>query len=271
VCGFDLGSCTRTAGAPLGAAPAYGLSRLKPQTPRREVRGERRAPLACAHGLGKEARPLLAKRLGLGTDERVAARLLAVRRPAASVKARRRQARAGAQPRGDTPARAPLPLRAWNLFLPKVAGTVWTAPPLGKASALSGQVEGVFKAWKSPLPLATLTTTTKPRTLGELYGRRLLSVVTFALGPTLRATVWQPPREVRLVKLVRHFPAGAEQWLRVLFQSPRQLTAFLSQACAAAERLVRKAVRKRGTSAHHLRASLASQVDSFEPTLALAA
>ena len=100
----------------------------------------------------------------------------------------------------------------------------------------------------------------------------LLIVVTFALCPTLRATVWQKQqREVSLVKLVRHFQAGAEQWLRVLFQSPRQLTAFLSQACAAAERLVRKAVRKRRTSAQHLRASLASQVDSFEPTLALAA
>jgi hypothetical protein len=41
--------------------------------------------------------------------------------------------------------------------------------------------------------------------------------------------------------------------------------------CAAAARLVRKAVRKRRTSAQRLRESLGSQDDFFEPTLALAA
>ena len=87
-----------------------------------------------------------------------------------------------------------------------------------------------------------------------------------------RPWVWQKqPREVSLVKLVRHFQAGAEQWFRVLFQSPPQLTTFLSQVCAAAERLVRKEVRTRRTSAQRLRDSLGPQVDFFEPALALAA
>jgi hypothetical protein len=130
----------------------------------------------------------------------------------------------------------------------------------------------VFKAWKSHLHLATLPTTTKNSTLCYLYGRMLLIVVTFALGPTLRATVWQKQqREVSLVKLVRHFQAGAEQWLQVLFPSSQQFTTFLSQACAAAERLVRKAVRNHRTSAQRLRDSLGPQVDFFEPALALAA
>lgn len=53
----------------------------------------------------------------------------------------------------------------------------------------------------------------------------------------MRTTVWQTQqREVSLVKLVRHCQAGAEQWFRVLFQSPHQLAPFLAQACAAAER-----------------------------------
>ena len=100
----------------------------------------------------------------------------------------------------------------------------------------------------------------------------VLIVVTFALCPTLRTPMWQKQhREVSVVKLVRHFQAGAEQWLQVLFQSPQQLTTFLSQACAAAERLVRKAVRNRRTSAQRLRDSLGPQVDFFEPALALAA
>ena len=100
----------------------------------------------------------------------------------------------------------------------------------------------------------------------------LLILLTYALCPTLRATVWQQQqRELSLLKLVRHFQAGADQWLQSLFQSSLQLTAFLSRACAAAERLVRKAVRKRRTRAQRLRDSLGPQLDFFEPALALAA
>ena len=47
--------------------------------------------------------------------------------------------------------------------------------------------------------------------------------------------------------------------------------AFLVRACATAARFVRKAVRKRRTSAHRLRESLGPQADFFEPALALAA
>jgi hypothetical protein len=100
----------------------------------------------------------------------------------------------------------------------------------------------------------------------------LLIVLTSALGSPLRLAVWQQhQRELSLLKLARHFQAGAEQWLRVLFQSSLQLAAFLSQACTAAERLVRKAVRHRRTSAQRLRDNLRLQLDFFEPALALAA
>jgi hypothetical protein len=133
-------------------------------------------------------------------------------------------------------------------------------------------VELVCKAWKSPLPRATLTPTTKTSTLWYLYGRRVLLVLTFALCPTLRAPGWQKrQREVSLVKLVRHFQAGAEPWLQVLLQRAGQLATFRARACATAERLVMKAVRQRRTSAQYLRDSLGPQLDFFEPVLALAA
>jgi hypothetical protein len=79
------------------------------------------------------------------------------------------------------------------------------------------------------------------------------------------------PREVRLLKLGRHCRAGAELGLQALLQTPLQLSAFLARAGAAAERLGRKAVRKRRTSAQRLRDSLGPQVGFFEPALALAA
>jgi hypothetical protein len=132
-------------------------------------------------------------------------------------------------------------------------------------------IELVFRAWKSGLHVATLTTTTKYSTLCYLYGRLLLILLTSALSSPLRVSVWQQHRELSLFKLARHLQANADAWLQHLFRPPLQLTTFLSRLCAAAERLVRKAVRKRRTSAQRLRESLGLQDDFFEPTLALAA
>jgi hypothetical protein len=132
-------------------------------------------------------------------------------------------------------------------------------------------IELVFRGWKSGLHVATLTTTTKYSTLCYLYGRMLLILLTSALSSPLRVTVWQQHRELSVFKFVRHCQAHADHWLHCLFQPPPQLIAFLSRLCATAERLVRKALRKRRTSAQRLRESLGRQGDFFEPALALAA
>jgi hypothetical protein len=132
-------------------------------------------------------------------------------------------------------------------------------------------IELVFKAWKSGRHLAAVTTTTKHSTLCYLYGRLLLILFASALGSPLRASLWQQQRELSLLKLVRHFQAGADQWFQALFRTASQLARLLVRACATAERLVTKELRKRPTSAQLLRTSLDSQNDFFEPTLALAA
>ena len=268
---FDLGYFKLAAFAKIAAAQAYFLSRFNHQTTLREVVGGRTLPLDLPRCLGHDSRALLEKAVLLGTRDQVTARLIAVRMPEAIVNERRRQAHAVAKQRGYTPSQAHLALLAWNLFITNVPATVWPPKTVGIVYTLRWQVELVFKAWKSGLHLATLTSTTKHSTLCYLYGRMLLIVLTFALCPPLRSAVWQQQREVSLLKLVRHFQASADQWLQVLFQSGAQLTRFLARACAAAERLVTKEVRKRPTSAQALRNSLEPQLDFFEPALALAA
>jgi hypothetical protein len=99
----------------------------------------------------------------------------------------------------------------------------------------------------------------------------LLVLLTAALSSPLRVTAWQQHRELSLFKLARYCQASADHWLHRLFQSSSQLRAFLSRLCATAERLVRKAVRKRRTSAQCLRESLGAQGDFFELAVALAA
>lgn len=268
---FDLGYFKLTAFAKIAAAKAYFLSRLNHQTTLREVMGGRPHPLDLASCLVHEKHSVVEKAVVLGAYARVPARLIAVRMPEAVVNERRRQARAVAKKRGYTPSQRHLTLMAWNLFITNVPATVWPPRAVGIAYSLRWQIELVFRAWKSGLHLATLTTTTKHSTLCYLYGRMLLILLTSALSSPLRVTVWQQHRELSLFKLARHFQAGADPWLQNLFQPPLQLVTFLSRLCTTAERLVRKAARKRRTSAQRLRESLGSQVDFFEPALALAA
>jgi hypothetical protein len=268
---FDLGYFKLAAFATIAAAQAYFLSRLNHQTTLREVVGGRQQALDLASCLARETQPVIEKAVVLGAYERVPARLIAIRMPEAIVNERRRQAYAVAKKRGYTPSQAYLTLLAWNLFVTNVPATVWSPQTVGIAYSLRWQVELVFRGWKSGLHVATLTTTTKYSTLCYLYGRMLLILLTSALSSPLRVTVWQHAHELSLFKLVRHCQASAEHWLQCLFQPPLQLNTFLTRLCVTAERLVRKSVRKRPTSAQRLRDSLGAQIDFFEPALALAA
>lgn len=268
---FDLGYFKLAAFATIAAAQAYFLSRLNHQTTLREVVGGRQQSLDLAGCLARETQPVIEKAIVLGAYERVPARLIALRMPETIVNERRRQAYAVAKKRGYTPSQAYLTLLAWNLFVTTVPAPVWSPQTVGIAYSLRWQVELVFRGWKSGLHVATLTTTRKYSTLCYLYGRMLLILLTSALSSPLRVTAWQHARELSLFKLVRHCQASAEHWLQCLFQPPLQLIAFLTRLCATAERLVRKSVRKRPTSAQRLRDSLGAQIDFFEPALALAA
>jgi hypothetical protein len=268
---FDLGSFKLTAFATIAAAQAYFLSRLNHQATVREVVGGRHQALDLATSLAADPRPLVEKAIALGAYERIPVRLVAVRMPEAIVNDRRRHAHVAAKKAGYPPSQAHLTLLAWNLFITNVPATVWATRTVGIAYSLRWQVELVFRGWKSGVHVATITTTTKHSTLCYLYGRMLLILLTSALSSPLRRSVWQHHRELSLFKFVRHCQASAGTWLHCLFRSPRQLSTFLSRLCAAAARLVRKAVRNRRTSAQRLRESLGGQADFFEPTLALAA
>jgi len=268
---FDLGYFKLAAFAKIVAAQAYFLSRLNHQATVREVVGGRHQALDLATSLAHDPRPVVEKPVVLGAYERITTRLIAVRMPESIVNERRRQAYAAAKKAGYTPTQAHLALLAWNLFITNVPATVWTAKTVATAYTLRWQVELVFRGWKSGLHVATLTTTTKHSTLCYLYGRMLLILVTAALSSPLRVAVWQQEWELSLFKLVRHCQATADRWLQCLFQPSSQLVTFLSRLCATAERLVRKAVRNRPTSAQRLRERLGGQDDFFEPALALAA
>jgi len=84
-----------------------------------------------------------------------------------------------------------------------------------------------------------------------------------ALCPPTRATLWlQHQRALSLLKFARHFQALAASWLQAIFQSACELYHFLQRACATAERLAAKALRKRRTTAQILQEDIRLALES---------
>jgi hypothetical protein len=253
---FDLGYFKVKALASLVTAGAYFCCRLNHQTNIYETVAGRVEPVQLAAFLLTVApdRLLLEKAIAIGATERVASRLIAVRRPEAVVNARRRRARKNAKKKGYTPSQAHLTLLSWNLFITNVPPTIWTTATVMKVYPMRWQIELIFKSWKSYLHLAALTTTKEDSTLCYLYGRMLRILFTYALCPQTRATLWvQHQRALSLLKFARHCQAFAASWLHAIFQSACELYRFLQRVCATATRLAAKAARKRRTTAQILR------------------
>jgi hypothetical protein len=123
----DLGDFQVNAWASLATAGAYVFCRLHHQTPLYETVAGRLCPVTRAGFLTTVA-PAIPRReqaISIGANACVAARLMAVRMPEASVNARRSIARKNAKKNGSTPSPSHLELLAWNLFMTKVPYTIW--------------------------------------------------------------------------------------------------------------------------------------------------
>jgi Transposase DDE domain len=180
------------------------------------------------------------------------------------VNERRRIAKKKAKKKGYTPSKSHLELFAWNLFITNVPYTIWKTAAVIKAYPLRWQIELIFKSWKSYLHLAVIKTKKEDTTVCYLYGRMLLILLNYALCPQMRYHLWwKKKRELSLIKLVRHFQALAERWMQAIFQPELVLRRFLTRACATAERLVAKALRKRRTTAQILQENLRTQHESI--------
>jgi len=262
---FDLGYFKLKAFARIVEAGAYFLSRLNHQTTILDAATEHVQPLQLPSLLNTVVGNSIEHAVFLGAKEQVAARLVAYRVPESVVNERRRRAKKNAKKKGYTPSQTHLTLLAWNLFITNVPRTIWKTETVGKVYPIRWQVELIFKSWKSSLHLASIKTKKADTTLCYLYGRMLLILLTYALCPQMRHTLWwKKKRELSLLKLVRHFQALADRWMQVIFQSELALRRFLIRACATAERLAAKASRKRRTTAQILRASLGQQHESVE-------
>ena len=266
---FDLGYFKMKAFAHIAAAGAYFLRRLDHKVHLFEA-ADRLQRIDLTRVLKTVTVTLMEQQVFIGAKELVPSRLIAVRMPEAIVNKRRRIAKKNAKKKGYTSSKDHRELLAWNLFITNVPYTTWQTETVGKAYPIRWQIELIFKSWKSHGHLASINTKKVDTTLCYLYGRMLLILINDALCPQIRSKLWlKKKRELSLLKLVRHFQALADSWMKVIFQSELDLHRFLKRACATAERLTAKASRHRQTTAQTLRESLGQQHEPVEFTAAI--
>jgi hypothetical protein len=262
---FDLGYFKIKAFAHIAGVGAYFLSRFHHKTHIFEAAADGVQRVDLARVLKTVVGTIMEYQIFIGAKELVPSRLIAIRMPEAIVNKRRRIAKKNAKQKGYTSSKEHLELLAWNLFITNVPCTIWQTDTVGKAYPIRWQIELIFKSWKSYCHLASINTKKVNTTLCYLYGRMLLILINYALYPQIRQNLWlKKKRELSLLKLVRHFQAMADSWMKVIFQSEFALRRFLQDACRSAERLAAKASRKRRTSAQILRESLSQQTESIE-------
>lgn len=114
--------------------------------------------------------------------------------------------------------------------------------------------------WPRGAPLFRGTAWRPRGSLENKRGAPVVSVLRSARCPQMRATRWwKNTRELSLLTRVRHCQALAERWRQAIFQPAIVPRRFLTRACATAERLTAKALRKRRTTAQILREQLRTQ------------
>src|SRR5919204_870590 len=171
----DLGFCDLDVLAQIGAADGYWLSRLHCTTAVYDADGRRWDVLDLLAAQGAVAQVDLP--LALGAQQRLPARLLAVRVPQEVADQRRRRLRAAARDRGRAPSAARLAWCDWTLL-------VTNAPPellsLREALVLARarwQSELLFKLWKSHGHIDESRSGKPWRVLCEVYAKLLALVV----------------------------------------------------------------------------------------------
>jgi hypothetical protein len=166
----DLGFWSLERFRALGAAGAFWLSRLDPQTHVFDAAGRR---LELPRWLPRQRAAAVPAAVRLGRAARRPARLLAARAPERIAAARRRKLRAAAKREGMQPPQATLALAGWTVSVTNAPAdrlTLAEAFVLGRAR---WQIELLFKLWKAHGRLDERRRAQPWRVLCEVYAKLL--------------------------------------------------------------------------------------------------
>ena len=200
----DLGYFSLRYLAGLGAAGVFWLSRLYAQTVVFAPTGQRLDLIAWLQQHAATPASTLDQPVTLGVEQRLPARLLAVRVPPEIAANRRRKLKAEAQRRGKTLSQARLARADWTLLVTNVLPPVLTTDEALILARARWQIELLFKLWKSHGALADSRSRKPVRQLCEVFAKLLALLIQHWL---FLVTCWRAPNRslVRAAQLVRQF------------------------------------------------------------------
>jgi hypothetical protein len=208
----DLGYGSLEALQTLAHQGVFWLSRLHTQTAVYDPTGQRQDLLAW---LAAQPIDTVEQEVALGADQRVPARLLAVRVPPEVAKARRRPMRETAQATGRQGSARRLAVAAWPLFVTHVPPD---RLPLAAALVLGrtrGQIALLCKLWKSPGRVDESRSPKPWSIMGEVYAKLWamlvqpwVFLVSCWASPDRSLTKAAPTGQKHALHLARAFASG---------------------------------------------------------------
>jgi DDE family transposase len=170
-------------------AGVFWVSRLQFGTSVFTPEAQRLAPLDW---LGKQPGPFIDRPILMGTERKVACRIVAWRVPREVADRRRQKLIAEARRKdGRVPSRERLAWCDWTVLVTNVAAEVLTAKEVAILHRARWQIELLFKRWKSLGLVAELSGSTAVRQMIRVWSRLLAVLMQHWL---LLCTVWGDPR-----------------------------------------------------------------------------
>ena len=185
----DLGYFALNVLAPLAQQQADWLTRLMAGTQVYDAQGQR---LNLARCLPAHGRAVSEHVVGLGVQQRLPARLIAVRVPQEVANRRRQQLKLEARRRGHAVSQERLRLAAWTVLVTNVPAELLSGEEVLVVARVRWQIELVFKVWKSSGHLAHSRSANPWRVLGEVYAKLLGLLVQHWLLVTSLWTLSRP-------------------------------------------------------------------------------
>jgi hypothetical protein len=169
----------------------------------------------------------------LGAAHQLSCRLMAQRVSPATAAQRRRQTRAEARRRGQTPSQARLALSDWTVLLSNAPVSLMSAHEAVVVAAARWQIELLFKLWKSHGHLDQSRSSIPHKILCEVYAK-LIAVVIQHWFCLVRLWAFPDHSLVKAAQTIRKHALGLVKdmpVLRLLTRSVRILTDCLAAGC----------------------------------------
>ena len=170
-------------------------------------------------------------KLGCRARHQLPCRLIILRNPKQVTEKRRRTAKAHAQKRGTTLSQTYLFLLGWSLFVTNAPDTMISLKHVYDFYRIRGQIELIFKLWKSYCGLNSILGWRKERVLTELYAKMIgIVIVHFLLAPLrIPDEVWSQREvsNVRFQQILARFARSFKQGLADMMALAKTLDQFV--------------------------------------------